>query len=67
MARHTVDLAEHGEERLANLATKGNTTKSDIIRRALALYSLVQDETQSGEKQLTISMDDEVIKEIVLP
>jgi hypothetical protein len=52
---------------LEELAAKEDTTKVDIIRRALALFKYVEEEVGVGDKRkLAIPEDDKVVKEIVL-
>ena len=67
MPRLTIEFPEQVDEILKKLAEKGDTTKVDIIRRALALYNYVNLEVKEKKLKLAVSNDkDEVIKEIVL-
>ncbi len=66
MPRMTIEFPDEGNEMLKDLAKKGQTTKVDVIRRALALYNYVQREVKDKDRKLLITGDDdETIKEIV--
>lgn len=67
MPKLTLEFNERMNEMLAQLAAKEETTKVDIIRRALALLKYVEEEVGANDKRrLTIAEDDRIIKEIVL-
>lgn len=67
MPKLTVEFNERVNQMLEELAVREETTKVDIIRRALALYRYVEDEVGESEKRrLAITEDDKVVKEIVL-
>ena len=66
MPRMTIEFPDQANEMLKELAKKGQTTKVDVIRRALALYNYVQREAKDKDRRLLITGDDdETIKEIV--
>ena len=66
MPRMTIEFPRQTNEMLKDLAEKGQTTKVDVIRRALALYNYVQREVKERDRRLLITgSDDEAIKEIV--
>ena len=66
MPRMTIEFPKQVNEMLKELAKKGQTTKVDVIRRALALYNYVQREAKDKDRRLLITGDDdETIKEIV--
>ena len=66
MPRMTVEFPDEANEMLRDLAKKGQTSKVDVIRRALALYNYVQREVKEKDRRLLITgSDDEAIKEIV--
>ncbi len=66
MPRMTVEFPREANEMLKDLAEKGQTSKVDVIRRALALYNYVQREVKEKDRRLLITgSDDEAIKEIV--
>ena len=67
MPRMTIEFPEQVDKILKDLAEKGDTSKVDIIRRALALYYYVNKEVKEKDLKLTVSgADDKVLKEIVL-
>jgi predicted transcriptional regulator len=67
MPKLTVEFNERMNEMLEALAAKEDTTKVDIIRRALALYKYVEEEVRENERRrLAIAEGDKVVKEIVL-
>lgn len=67
MAKLTVEFNDRMNEMLEELAAKEDTTKVDVIRRALALYKYVEDEVgDSDKRRLAISEGDRVLKEIVV-
>ena len=66
MPRMTIEFPHQTNEMLKDLAEKGQTTKVDVLRRALALYNYVQREAKDKDRRLLITgSDDEAIKEIV--
>ena len=68
MPKLTIQFGEGMDKLLKELSTEKDTTKSEIIRRALAMYKYVDDETRDGTKRLSITSakDDKVLKEIVM-
>ena len=66
MPRITIEFPEQVDKILRELAEKGDTSKVDVIRRALALYNYVNKEVKEKDLKLTISDDDKILKEIVL-
>jgi predicted transcriptional regulator len=69
VSRYTVDLGDQFDETLGELAAAKHTTKSDIIRRALASYAYLNKESSIAQgKKVSITNDeDRVLKDIVLP
>ena len=66
MPRLTIEFPEQFSEILTDLAKKDQTTKVDVLRRALMLYKYVHRE--AVDKQLKLSITDEqdkIIKDIV--
>ena len=52
---------------LRELAEKGDTSKVDVIRRALALYNYVNKEVKEKDLKLAVAdEEDKILKEIVL-
>jgi len=67
MPKLTLEFNDRMNKILQDLAARDDTTKVDVLRRALALYKYVVDETDKGEDRgLAIIEDDKVVKEIVL-
>lgn len=67
MPRLTIEFPEQVDEILKDLAKKGQTSKVDVIRRALALYNYVDREVKEKDLKLSvIDRSDRVLKEIVL-
>ena len=66
MPRITIEFPEQVDKILKELAEKGDTSKVDVIRRALALYNYVDKEVKEKDLKLTVSDEDKILKEIVL-
>ena len=68
MARLTVQFPDRTSEMLAELAARDQKTKTEVIDRALALYSYLQKETRDGKHRIVVvDENDKLIKEIVMP
>ena len=70
MPRFTIDVGERFDELLTSMAKSEDTTKSEIIRRSVAAYIYLVNETERGKngKKVSITNDkDQVIKDVVLP
>ena len=66
MPRLTIEFPEQVNEVLKDLAKKDETTKVDVLRRALALYNYLHKEAIDKNLKLSITDEqDKVIKEIV--
>jgi len=63
--RLNLDLTESDFELLQKLADESGSTMTDILRKGLAVYGVAQEERHKG-RQLAISKDDRVIKEILI-
>lgn len=48
MTRLTVSLSNDIDKRLTEIATKGGISKPEAIRRAMALFSIVEKEKEKG-------------------
>ena len=67
MPRLTIEFPNKVDDILKDLAKKGETSKIDVIRRALVLYSYVNREVKEKDLKLTVADDsNKVLKEIVL-
>ncbi|MBM3237047.1 hypothetical protein FJZ31_12215 [Candidatus Poribacteria bacterium] len=66
MPRLTIEFPDKVNDILKELAKKDQTTKVDVLRRALALYNYVHKEAIEQDKKLSITdEEDKIIKDIV--
>lgn len=67
MGRLTVEFPDQVTEILSKLAKEDQTTKTEVIRRALALYNYLHEHgVKKGDRKLSITdKDDTIIKDIV--
>lgn len=47
MARYTLDLTDSASEKLDQLSREGDMTKAEVLRRALALFSVAEREKRA--------------------
>ena len=67
MPRYTIDFDDKFDTILTNLVEETDaTTKADVIRRAVASYKYLKDNTKPGEP-VTITDKDNVVNRIMLP
>jgi predicted transcriptional regulator len=70
MAKLTVEFSDQLNEVLDELAKKEQTSKTQVLRKAIALMKVVDNETNGAEgkeRKLTIAdANDNVVKEIVV-
>jgi predicted transcriptional regulator len=69
MPRYTIDMGEDIDRLLSQLAATKGTTKSEIIRRALASYNylITNAAPEQGKKVSITDQEDRVLKDVVLP
>jgi len=68
MPKLTVRFGDQMNKMLKELAAEKGTTQTEIIRRALATYKYLNDETKDGDKRVSVtSKSDKTIREIILP
>jgi len=67
MAKLTVEMNPKMDEILSELARDKQTSKVEVLRRAVALYKYIDGQLADGKKALAIAQDDEILKEIVVP
>jgi predicted transcriptional regulator len=68
MAKLTVEFNDKMNETLEQLAEEKKTTKVDVLRRAVALYKYLDEEQNQGDnKRVSITQNDNILKDIVLP
>lgn len=66
MPRLTIEFPNKVNDMLKELAKKDETTKVDVLRRALALYNYVHREAIDKDKKLSITDDeDNILRDIV--
>lgn len=57
--RLSVNINEETARALRELAERHDTSVTDIVRRAVAVYKFVEDETRDGDKQMKLVGDNE--------
>ena len=69
MPKLTVQFDNRINKLLKELAERKGTTKVDIIRRALATYKYLDDETIDQDKRVSVTSvaTDKIIKDVILP
>ena len=70
MARYTMEVGEDFDRLLSELAKAKDTTKSEVIRRAVASYAYLDGQVRAGGNHNKVSItteDDRVVKDVVLP
>jgi len=60
-----IDVSPELNETLENLADNANLTKSEILRRAIALMKVAAQAQEKGQKLVVIDQDQKAITEIV--
>lgn len=65
LVRLNVNITKEMDSRLNELAEAKGMTKSDMLRRALALFDLVANESNKGNKLAITSDSHEVLRELV--
>lgn len=67
MARLTVQFPDQTTEILDELSSREQVSKTEILRRAIALYRYLEKETRDGKQKVTIADENnKVLKEIVI-
>ena len=68
MPKLTVQFGDQMSRMLKELAAEKGTTQTEIIRRALATYKYLSDETKDDDKRVSVtSKTDKTIRDIILP
>ena len=65
MARLNVNITEELNARLDNLAERDGITKSELLRKAIALVELAVNEKYRGNKLAITDQEQHVLREIV--
>ncbi len=65
MPKLTVEFNDKMNDILEQLAEEKGTTKVDVLRKAVALYKYLDSEQKDGK--VSITQDNKIVKDIVLP
>ncbi|WP_295994980.1 ribbon-helix-helix protein, CopG family [Rugamonas sp.] len=63
--RVSLDMSPEANDLLENLASAHGTTKSQILRRAVALYHVASEAKARGNRIAVIDQDKKVVTEVV--
>jgi len=69
MARLTIQFPERTSKILEELSEDNEVTKTEVLRRAVALYKYLDEEVRKGKgkkKVVIADEDDKILKEIAL-
>ncbi|HEY6767946.1 MAG TPA: hypothetical protein VI386_24590 [Candidatus Sulfotelmatobacter sp.] len=67
MPKLTVEFSDKMNDILEELANEKETTKVDVLRRAVALYKYLDSEQKDETNKVSITRDGKAVKDIVLP
>jgi predicted transcriptional regulator len=68
MPKLTVEFNDKMNDILEKLANESGTSKVEVLRKAVALYRYLDSETKDeGDKKVSITKGDKVLKDVVLP
>jgi hypothetical protein len=68
MPKLTIEFNDQMNNTLGQLAADKGTTKVEVLRRAVALYKYLESEQKDGgNKKVSITQGDNILKDIVLP
>lgn len=66
--RFTMDVGEEFDAKLTELSARGETSKAEIIKRAVASYAYLKDQTRDGNRVAITDKDTGVVlKDVILP
>jgi predicted transcriptional regulator len=63
--RYSIDLSSELDRKLEELAANRQITKAELIRRALALYALVDEQTSSKNHELALVDENNKVKVLI--
>jgi predicted DNA-binding protein len=66
LIRLSVNMSRETAESLTKLSRRQGVTKTEVIRRAVALMQFIQDESDSGRKIITMNSNEKKWRELVL-
>lgn len=64
--RLSVNMTDETANALEELATHQHISRTEVIRRAVALMKFIEDEQDRGRKVLTMDSDEKHVRELVL-
>jgi predicted transcriptional regulator len=67
MPKLTVEFSDKMNEILEQLAQEKDTSKVEVLRRAVALYKYLDSEQQDESNRVSITRDGKAVKDIVMP
>jgi hypothetical protein len=68
MPKLTIQFGDQMSKMIKDLAAENGTKQTEIIRRALATYKYLSDETKDGDSRVSVtSKSDKTVREIILP
>ena len=68
MARFTIDTDQQFDQNLNDLVNMTGGTKADVLRKALATYKYLKTENQQSQNKVSITnLDNQVLKDVILP
>jgi len=65
MIRMNITISDELAKRLSDLSEQSDTTKSEILRKALTLFDLAQEGKREGKKLALVGNGGQVMTEIV--
>jgi hypothetical protein len=65
MSRYTVSLGVNLENKLDKLSKAQESNKAEVLKRCIAIYSFLWDETSEGKKRVAIIDKDSNEKEYI--
>ena len=68
MARFTMDVGPEFDAKLTELSERAETTKAEIIKRAVASYAYLKDQTRDGNHvTITDATSGRALRDVILP
>lgn len=68
MPRYTIDLDDDFDRKLTELQSQtGSSSKADVIRKAVASYDYLKRQVAEQDNTVSITRDNEILKDVVLP
>jgi hypothetical protein len=67
MSRSTYSFDESVDQKLNYLAKKRQTNKTEILKRAIALYDFIESRRKQGSSGVTLEFDQNDKVEVVMP